>query len=127
MVPRSTDGAFRVRDVSQWLWQRFVADGWKNYGALEKAHLHALLATGHDLGYYLHDTLPGEPNPTIIYYGESFADTSSPASLAVLAAGDMDLALDSSDPDTRSNANRRIQRAIAFIAATPYTFIEEGR
>jgi hypothetical protein len=37
------------------------------------------------------------------------------------------LALDSIDTDDRRDANERIGRAINFIAATPYIFVQEGR
>jgi len=110
-----------------WLWQRFVADGLKNYGLLEQAHLYALLSTGHDLGYILHDLLPGSPHPDTVYTTADLEETQSEIHTVIQAQGELSLNLDDEDPDLRKTANRYIQRTIAFIAATPYTFLEEGR
>jgi len=84
-----------------------------------------MLATGHDLGYYLYDTLPSNPDPETIYYTEDLDDPY--ISLAIANAGNSFLYLDSGNDDTRETANQHVQKTIAFIAATPYTFIEEGK
>lgn len=127
MIPKNAAGQWLVKDVSRWLWQRFVADGLKNFGTLEKAHLYALLGSdseddsihGMDLGFYL-----DEENPTRVYSAADLeGDRYSPV---VEALGDQVLDLDAVDVLLRSVENRRIQKAIAFIAATPYTFIQEG-
>jgi len=127
IIPRSHDNTYRTKDVAMWLWQRFVADGLKNYGLLEQAHLYALLSTGHDLGYILHDLLPGSPHPDTVYTTADLEETQSEIHTVIQAQGELSLNLDDEDPDLRKTANRYIQRTIAFIAATPYTFLEEGR
>ncbi len=127
VIPTNQYNVYQVRDVAEWLWKRFVADGLKNYGSLEKAHIYTLLATGHDLGYYMHDNLPGSPDPTTIYYAEELESSASPQGVAVINAGNAFIDLASTDSDIHMNANRFVQLAIAFIAATPYTFLEEGR
>lgn len=127
IIPRSNDDTFRARDTARWLWQRFVADGLKNFGVLEQAHLCMLLTTGRDLGYIMHDNLSTSPHPETIYYPDDFADPQSEIGIVLNSYGDMGLNLDHTDDEIRENANRYVQRAIAFIAATPYTFLQEGR
>ncbi len=126
IIPARGDGTYRVRDVAGWLWQRFVADGWKNYGILERAHLYSFLASGKDLGFLLYQNNANENDPEKIQYAEDLAQ-GTPARRIIESAGNSHLALNSNDPDEREDANKYIQRAIAFIAATPYTFIEEGK
>ncbi|MEE9446983.1 MAG: DUF1800 family protein [Arenicellales bacterium] len=48
IIPKQA-GVYRADDVAQWLWQHFVGDGGKYYGAVERAHLVALMATDRDL------------------------------------------------------------------------------
>ena len=127
IIPRSDDGTFRADDVARWLWQRFIADGWKNYGLLEQAHLCMLLSTGRDLGYVMHDSLASAPHPDTVYHADDFTDPQSETGIILQTHADMELLIDDDDPDTRRTANRYIQRALAFIAATPYTFLQEGR
>jgi len=122
VIPKGSNGIYLVKDVAKWLWQRFVADGWKNFGILEQAHIYPLLAFGQDLGYYIDDD-----DPTRVYYAEDFAEPDSPPRLQIENAGNWFMDLDSSNPTKRETANERVQQAIAFIAATPYTFLEEGR
>lgn len=126
VIPQFGRGQWLVKDVARFLWQRFVADGLKNYGTLERAHLHALLGSdrgdnqGVDLGYYLDEEDPGR-----IYTREELE--SEPLLSTVVELGERLVELDSGNPGERLRANYRIQRAIAFIAVTPYAFIEEGR
>ncbi len=127
IIPKSEDGSYITEDVARWLWQRFVADGWKNYGILEKAHLYTLLATGKDLGYILHDEIVGNPHPGTVYYASDLENGTSEIGSIVARHGAMTLELESDDEDTRKLANIFVQRAISFISATPYTFLQEGR
>ncbi|MGB0592361.1 MAG: DUF1800 family protein [Myxococcota bacterium] len=124
VIPQFDKGAWLVKDVARFLWQRFVCDGLKHYGPLERAHIYALLAgkygsqTGVDLGLLL------DPKSPDRLYTE--ADLATPEHHAtLLALGEEALPLSSAVGSF--SANLRIQRAIAFIAATPFTHVQEGR
>jgi hypothetical protein len=120
LVPRS-DGGYVVRDVAEWLWQRFVADGLRNFGTLERAYLYALLATDSDFGEL---AAPGDADH--VYTVEELEEDPALTMLIDgLAASRMNLA--SADARDRLVAHERLGQAIDFIAATPYVFAQEGR
>lgn len=120
-APRMSGGRFQVDAVAEWLWQRLLADGLKNYGDLERAQLHALLATGKDFGAVAFPSTPNRPMTPA-----DFADGGGPADLAH-RLGKRSLALQSADEETRHEAKRRVGQAVNFILATPYAFAQEGR
>lgn len=120
VIPRS-DAGYVVRNVAEWLWQRFVADGLKNFGPLERAHLYALLGSGMDLAYLLN---PNAAN-RIITAAEVQSDPVVSAAVNELAQRTM--TLDSTTSSQRIKANQRIGQAINFIVGTPFMFAEEGR
>lgn len=109
-----------VGTTAEWLWQRFVADGLKNFGLLERAHLYALLAYGRDLGAALHPRFPD----TAVTQSE-LAQGAGKAWLAKVGAAS--LALENKDAQIRVRTNDRIGAAIDFIIATPFMLAEEGR
>ena len=115
IIPKDSDGNYRVKDVALWLWKRFIGDGGKNYGILEKSHLVALL-NGKDLGLFLDET-----KPLSVYDDEALLDN--------IRINDGEIAkmdLDSESVSERRMANARVGLAIAFIVATPYIYAEEG-
>lgn len=112
--------AYRVGTTAEWLWERFIADGLKNFGPLERAHLYALLGYGRDLGAVLHPRFPD----TAVTLAELNA-TAGKAWLAKIAA--TRLPLESADADIRERTNDRIGAAVDFIIATPFMLAEEGR
>lgn len=114
-------GEYAVRDVAEWLWQRYIADGLDNFGTLERAHVYALLGSGRDFASFV-----SEDNPMQVY---TVGDMTTSVGLQELI-GDMEIArmdLDSSSGDDRQDANQRVGQAINFIIATPYAFAQEGR
>ncbi len=120
-LPRGANNQYQVAAIAQWLWQRFIADGYKNFGPLERAHLYALLAEGSDLASLAHPNNPGQA----VTLNEV---TTQPAVLALInSLGQKALALDSADLDARGYANQKIGAAINFIIATPFMLAEEGR
>lgn len=127
ILPRSADGSFKARDVAKWLWQRFVADGLKNYTPLEEAHLYMLLTTGRDLGAVLYEELADAPHPDTVYYLDDLSDPASEIGTVLTQYGDMALELTNTDSNIRERANKYVQRAISFIAASPFTYLQEGR
>jgi hypothetical protein len=121
VMPKSANGNYLVQDVAAWLWQRFVADGLKNYGALERAYLYALLATGLDLARAVNATDVDH------VYTVTELTTNSALVTSVNALGSGVVDLGSTNATTRAEANRRVGQAINFIIATPYMFAQEGR
>ncbi|NNM20331.1 MAG: DUF1800 family protein [Gammaproteobacteria bacterium] len=120
-APRAANGTFNVKQVAEWLWQRYLADGLKNFRYLERAHVYALLGSNYDLAYLLD---PDNPERSIT----SVDVLSEPAILDLVAdLSSRTLLLDSVNSDERYAANRRIGMAINFIVGTPYIFAQEGR
>ena len=121
VVSPSADGNYVIREVAEWLWNRFIGDGLKNFGLLERAHVYALLATQLDIAY-----LADIEDPDRII---TTADLQvSP--LIELVEDDLAnrvLRLDDVDDVQRQLANRRMGQAINFIAGMPFIFAEEGR
>ena len=119
VIPKMDDGTWRVKEMAEWLWQRFIADGLKNFGTLERAHTYALIVAGVDIAMFIDDTTPNAIYTTAdieIEHHEAFAD---------MGIGVVPLA--SSNADERLTANFRIGQAINFILATPYAFAQEGK
>lgn len=122
VIPRGGDGTRRVKAVTEYLWQRFIADGGKNLGVLERAHIYALLVSGKDLAVWL-----DKNQPTKIYTSSELGtdrvlmERIKDVEIAVLSK------LDSSDEQQRKDANYRVGLAVAFITATPYMFAQEGK
>ena len=102
------------------LWQRFIADGYKYYGALERANLFALLATGKDISSL---AFPDDIDRVL-----TLAEAKrSPAKDLISNLGKQSLSLGSGDPEKRKTANQRVGQAVNFIIATPFMFAQEGR
>ncbi len=121
VIPDDGAGNHVVEQVAEWLWQRFVSDGLKNFQELERAHVYALLATHDDFGQLAY---PDEPDRVIL----SADLRSDPALIALVDdLATRTLPIDSTTPSERANANLRVGQAINFIAATPFVFAQEGR
>jgi len=120
-VMPATQGAYPVQQAADWLWNRFMADGLKNLGALERFHLYALLATGTDAGYALDHTQPDRVFSSAEISGDAALQT------ALENWGRSTLALGGPDSEARRTANQRVGQAINFMAAIPYTFAQEGQ
>jgi hypothetical protein len=119
VIPRSATG-YMVQEVAEWLWQRFVADGLRHLGPLERAHLYALLGAGVDLAYLL------DPNAADRVITSAEVQTDSFISATVSELAQRVIALDSADTSQRVLANQRIGQAINFIVGTPFMFVDEG-
>ncbi len=116
----ANNGAYPVKAVAEFLWQRFMADGLKNFNELERLHLYALLATSTDAGYAL------EPNNAARVF--SSAEISSDAALqaAINTWASTPMALGGDDSPARRAANENIGLAINFLNAIPFVFAQEG-
>lgn len=120
IVPKGANGEYRVEEVAQWLWNRLIGDGLKNFGPLEKAHVYALLATGLDLAYMI--------DPNNLQRVIDAADLTSDPSLIALIddLGRHTLPLGETAPSLQQLAATRIGQAVNFIVGTPYIFADEG-
>ena len=120
VAPVDAQGFTTVELMAQWLWQRFIADGGRNFGSLEKAQVYALLASGRDYGLLANpdapETLITSTNLDEATHRERVTDL-----------GISRLLLASDDATQRKRANERVGMAIGFIVMTPYMFAQEGR
>jgi hypothetical protein len=113
------DGRLTVREAAEWLWRRFVADGLRNFGPLERAHMYALIAQGTDAAAVFTPTVPNG--------GLSLSDIQSAAGQQRLTSlGNMRLQLNHTNAERRAVANQYVGTAFAFMIATPYMLIQEG-
>lgn len=131
LIPADSNGQFYVKAVAEWLWQRYVADGLKNFGTLERLHVYALLGSGRDLGHFL-----DKENPLATYTNAQLqafltdaetgnATTNGGKSIQDLLA--TRVLLRSADDEVRRAANYRVGLAVNFITATPFAFAQEGK
>lgn len=121
VMPDDGQGQYLTSAVAEWLWQRFIADGGKNLGTLERFHLYSLLANCTDPAYALDSS-----NPNAVYSTANIeADSGLQASME--SWGNTALALGGDDSSERRQANYCVGLAVNFIAATPFSFVQEGR
>jgi len=122
VIPKAGTNRYQVEKVGEFLWNRFIGDGLKNYATLERTYVNALLATGHDWAYWV------APNALERVFTTQELET-VPELLALRAdfAEERMIALGMKDEGQRQEANRRIGLAISFIVGTPYIFAQEGR
>ena len=114
IMPKDANGVYSVKHVGAWLWNRFVADGGKNYGALERAYVSALLATGTDLKYVAAPAILPESDPNLL----ALINTNEAALMQLNNTTNL---------AQRRDANIRVGSAINFITATPFMFVQEGK
>jgi len=115
VIPVNSDGEYVVAEVADWLWNRFIGDGGKNFDPIARAQVHALLASERDFGYSV-----DKWNREAVYTSDEIIN--DPVVSAVdeaNAAGLMDF--------STVTANRRVGMAINFITMTPYAFAMEGQ
>lgn len=117
----SSTNKYNVAKIAEKLWNRFIGDGLKNFGMLERAHLYALLARGRDFGSIADPTAPSR-----IYYTNNLTNNAYLMEL-INILGQESLALGDTNSTVRSTANYRIGLAVNFITTTPFAFAQEGR
>jgi len=121
MVPKSSDGSYRVRDVGEWLWDYILGDGLKNFGDLERAQTYAFLSGQKSLQQLLN---PNDPDRVIT--SQQIRSDPSIQQL-VNQLGNMKVDLQSPNAGLKRTAQQRVGGAFNFIAATPFIFAQEGR
>jgi len=120
VIPTNAAGVYQVDDVGEWLWQRLVADGLKNYGPLERAYVNGFLATGNDFGYIVDDANPDVNFTTTQLGSEPYRSFTNANAAAIMN-------LDSADPTLRLLANLYVGMAVDFISMTPFMFAIEAQ
>lgn len=125
VVPK-TAGQYRVRETAEWLWQRFLADGRANFGNLERLYVYSLLATGRDPAYYCTGNGAAGTNWDRVYTEADFG-TGGAGLTCLNQLATQTLALDSSNLETRDDANHDLGLAINFMLATPFAQLQVGR
>lgn len=121
VLSKKLSAKYEVDKIGEFLWDRFIGDGLKNYGTLERSYVNSLLASGKDLAYAVDEndlervftTQELETDSNLITVLENFATTK--------------MALNSTDDKERQAANRNVGLAVSFILGTPYLFAREGR
>ena len=118
LLPVNGDGEHIVADVAGWLWNRFIADGGKNFDVIARAQVQALLATGLDFGYAVDSQ---NPDPVPFYSSSDIngGNTSAATVFQQQGAQIMDM--------TTLESNERVGLAVSFITMTPYAFAMEGK
>ena len=136
VAPKAANGDFVVSDLAEWLWNRFIGDGLKNLGTLERAYIYSYLAFDVDLIYLVNfvelQASGQDVNDLTLYDFDQVISTQDLESDPLLRDAMTQLAqervlLDSPDTNLRRQANAKIGQAINFIVATPYMFAREGR
>jgi len=118
VIPMNGASEHVVSDVADWLWNRFIGDGGKNFDVIAKAQVQALLATGLDFGYAVD---AGNPDPAGFYSSADINGGHSGAAAVFTEHADqlMDI--------TTLEGNERVGLAVNFITMTPYAFAMEGK
>ncbi len=123
-ISRQDTNDYEVEKVAEFLWQKLIADGLKNLGILERAEIYALLAVGRDFS-----SVVDSNNPERTYSAEEIivdAEINSKyQNLSKTKLSYLDNYKDNRNIN-RWEDNYRVGMALAFMAATPYMFAQEG-
>ncbi len=114
VVPANANGKYVVGEVAAWLWQRFIADGGKNFDPIARAQVQSLLYNGRDFGYNVDSS-----NPEQVYSSADISVGQAKSVNDAIAAAEIDL--------SSSKANINVGMAVNFITMTPYMFALEGK
>lgn len=114
VIPVNSKGKYVVADVAEWLWNRFIGDGGKNFDPIARAQVHALLADNRDFGYVVDSS-----SPDVAYSSDDIVNGAARAIDQAKAAELMNF--------NTNAANIRVGMAVNFITMTPYAFVMEGK
>ena len=123
-ISKQSTNNYEVKKVAEFLWQKLIADGLKNLGVLERAEIYALLAEGRDFS-----SVVDSNNPDRIYSAEDIiSDPDINNKYKSLSESKLSFLDNYNDNRNihRWEDNYRIGMALAFMAATPYMFAQEG-
>lgn len=126
MIPPNASGDYTVKDVTEWLWNRFIGDSLRNLGDLERAHIYALLVSGTDLPYYLSDDHEDASINSKVYTVDEIKASQKLNQIVFIDAPQQVIHLNHSDETLKSEAVERVAMAANFILSTPFAFAQEG-
>lgn len=109
--------------LGEWLWERFVADGLKYFGPLERIHVYSFINSGLDITYNWRQANIGG-----VQYDSALT-------LAELTTGGLkdyfkhqgEACIFLETEEQKRNLTVHLGQAVNFIATTPYFFVQEGR
>ncbi len=121
VLPKDENGNYNVKVIAEWLWNRFIGDGLKHFGILERIQVYSLLAKGKDFSFVV-----DKNNPLKAYTSEEIKSNPD-LQKVILELENTNLEyLDSGNTNKRLREKEKIGLAVAFIIATPYMFVQEG-
>lgn len=123
--PKDTQGRYLVKEMAEWLWDRIIGDGGKNFGIVERSQVYALMNRGTDFA-----AIVDRDNLEAMYAEEQILNSDSVRQLYQDLENGVFLYLGSEDPEFARQSledNHRIAAAAAFISVTPYAFVQEGK
>jgi hypothetical protein len=121
VLPTDENGNYKVKIIAEWLWNRFIGDGLKNFGTLERAQVYSLLAKGKDFSYVV-----DKSNPLKVYTSEEIQNDENLQQI-ISELENTNLDITSENTNKRLREKEKIGLAVAFIVATPYMFVQEGK
>ncbi|WP_114417806.1 DUF1800 family protein [Marinospirillum perlucidum] len=126
LLPPAESGfsCLTAKTVGEWLWQRFVADGLKNFGPLERVQVYALINNGKDAAATWHEAYVGG-----VAYDSQFSETelSEGGGLHEYYQHQANACVFTSTREERLEVADHLGKAVNFITNTPYMFFQEGR
>lgn len=126
LLPEPAESQFCVtaEAVSEWLWQRFVADGLKYFGPLERIQVYTLINTGKDAAATLKESVGSG-----VFYDSHFSEEelTEGGSLNQLFSDQANNCVFTNTEDQRRGLASNLGQAVNFIANTPFMFFQEGR
>ncbi|MEY3220359.1 MAG: hypothetical protein RIT27_1716 [Pseudomonadota bacterium] len=121
VIPKNASGNYVVKEVAEWLWQRFMADGLKSFEILERFHLYALLFQGKDAAYLI------DPQNLNRVFSANEIQTDADLQTAFQNWSNGLMNLGGTDSADRRTANQNVGLAVNFLAAIPYSFAQQGQ
>lgn len=120
----SNDSYYTVKELSEWLWQRFIADDLANFGPLERVYVYAFVASGQDpVRLWVDSGRLSESDWDRVLTADDLQGS--------LSTQFQDLANQTIDntmtPEHEALLANRLGQAISFIVSTPYMYYQEGR
>jgi len=109
--------------LGEWLWQRFIADGLKQFGPLERIQVYSMLNSGLDATYnWKQANIGGVQYDTALTRQEL-----TEGSLKNYFRHQADACIQTDTADSIKNLTYYMGQAVNFIMTTPYAFFQEGR
>lgn len=123
-ISREATNDYEVEKIAELLWNKLIADDLKHFGTLERAQAYALLAEGKDFASAV-DMEDPEKEYTADQIENDSDINAKYKSLALTKMEYLDNYRDNRN-QRRWEQNYRVGIALAFMAATPYMFAQEG-